>query len=151
MKHFANIAGGAIRNGNWDKRCRKCGYANETLLHVLCGCKQHSGAWRHCHNAIQNQLVKAIPLSLGKITVDSAIPGTDSRLRPNIIVTDTEKKKVLMVDVTVPFKNRSQAFHKARAQKALKYTSLADTLRAQGYDVQIHTLSGRPGCMGPPQ
>ncbi|XP_065453510.1 uncharacterized protein T26G10.4-like [Chrysemys picta bellii] len=71
---------GAIRHGNRDKHCRKCGYANKTLPHVLCGCKQHSRAWRHRHNAIPNWLVKAIPPSLGKITLDSAIPGTDSRL-----------------------------------------------------------------------
>ncbi|KAH1166505.1 hypothetical protein KIL84_015677 [Mauremys mutica] len=45
---------GAIRHGNRDKHCRKCGYVNETLPHILCGCKQHSGAWRHRHNAIQN-------------------------------------------------------------------------------------------------
>ncbi|XP_030422649.1 uncharacterized protein T26G10.4-like [Gopherus evgoodei] len=45
---------GAIRHGSWDKHYRKCGYVNKTLPHVLCGCKQHSGAWRHHHNAIQN-------------------------------------------------------------------------------------------------
>ncbi|XP_029770124.1 uncharacterized protein LOC112104265 [Terrapene carolina triunguis] len=92
------------------------------------------------HNAIQNQLVKAILPSLGNITINSAIPGTDSRLRPDIAVTDAEKKKVLMVDMTVPFENRSPAFHEARARKALKCTPLADTLRAQGYEVQIHAL-----------
>ncbi|KAH1169381.1 hypothetical protein KIL84_013971 [Mauremys mutica] len=82
------------------------------------------------HNAIQNWLVKAIPLSLGKITVNSTIPRTDSQLRPDIVVTDAEKKKVLMVDVTVPFENRSPAFHEAQALKALKYTPLAETLKA---------------------
>ncbi|XP_053886307.1 uncharacterized protein LOC128838280 [Malaclemys terrapin pileata] len=131
---------GAIRHGNRDKRCRKCGYTNKSLPHILCGCKQHSGAWQHRHNAIQNRLVKAIPPSLGKITVDSTIPRTDSRLRPDIVVTNAEKKKVLIVDVTVPFENRSPAFHEARARKVLKYTPLADPLRTQGYEVQIHAL-----------
>ncbi|KAH1178414.1 hypothetical protein KIL84_012116, partial [Mauremys mutica] len=42
----------AIRHGNRDKHCRKCSYANETLPHILCGCKQCSGAWRHRYNAI---------------------------------------------------------------------------------------------------
>ncbi|KAH1173552.1 hypothetical protein KIL84_017391 [Mauremys mutica] len=104
---------GAIHHENRDKRCRKCGYANDTLPHVLCGCKQHSQAWRHCHNAIQNRLAKAIPPSLGKITLDTAIPGTDSRLRPDIVMTDAEKKKDLLVDIMVPFKNWSPAFHEA--------------------------------------
>ncbi|KAH1166577.1 hypothetical protein KIL84_015749 [Mauremys mutica] len=131
---------GDICHGNRDKRCRKCSYVNETLPHVLCGCKQHSGAWRHRHNAIQNRLVKAIPPSLGKITVDSAIPGTDSRMRPDIVVTDAEKKKVLLVDVTVSFENQSPAFHEARARKESKYALLPEALKAQGYEVQVHAL-----------
>ncbi|EMP41853.1 hypothetical protein UY3_00888 [Chelonia mydas] len=76
------------------------------------------------------------------------MPGTASQLRPNIIVADAEKNKVLMVDVMVLFENRSQAFHEARARKALKYTPLAETLRAQGYEVQIHALV--VAALGPP-
>lgn len=104
---------GAVRHGKQDKHCRKCDYPNETLSHVLCGCQHHSAAWWHRHNATQNWLVKAIPPSLGKITVDSAIPEPDSQLRPDIVVTNVEKKKVLMVDVTVPFENGSPAFLEA--------------------------------------
>ncbi|KAH1169848.1 hypothetical protein KIL84_000833 [Mauremys mutica] len=61
----------------------------------------------------ENQLVKAILPSLGKNTINSAIPGMDSQLRPDIFMTNVEKKKVLMVDVMVPFENRSPAFHQA--------------------------------------
>ncbi|XP_074974093.1 ubiquitin-conjugating enzyme E2 E3 isoform X1 [Caretta caretta] len=79
---------GAIRHGNRDKRCRKCGYSNETLHHVLCSCKPHSRAWQLHHNAIQNCLVKAIAPCLGEVAVNTAIPGTDSQLRPDVVVTD---------------------------------------------------------------
>lgn len=67
------------QRSNRDKRGRKCGYPNETLPHVLCGCQHHSGAWWHCY-IIQNRLMKVIQPSLGKITINSAIPRTDSRL-----------------------------------------------------------------------
>ncbi|KAH1185619.1 hypothetical protein KIL84_018368 [Mauremys mutica] len=36
------LLNGAVRHGNWDKRCSKCDYAKETLPHVLCSCKPHS-------------------------------------------------------------------------------------------------------------
>ncbi|EMP28407.1 hypothetical protein UY3_14496 [Chelonia mydas] len=71
---------GAVRHGNREKRCRKCGYSNETLPHILCSCKPHSRAWQLHHNAIQDRLVKAIAPRLGEVAVNSAIPGTDSPL-----------------------------------------------------------------------
>ncbi|XP_067390548.1 uncharacterized protein T26G10.4-like [Emydura macquarii macquarii] len=52
---------GAVCHGKWDKHCRRCGYVNKTLPHVLCGCKPHSRAWQLRHNTIQDHLVKAIP------------------------------------------------------------------------------------------
>ncbi|CAM4612820.1 unnamed protein product [Caretta caretta] len=42
----------AVCHGNRDKHCRKCGYSNEILPHVLCSCKPHSRAWQLRHNAI---------------------------------------------------------------------------------------------------
>ncbi|XP_037094600.1 uncharacterized protein LOC119114684 [Pollicipes pollicipes] len=34
-----------------DERCRRCGYARETLHHVLCDCMPHSAAFQRRHNA----------------------------------------------------------------------------------------------------
>ncbi|XP_077691524.1 uncharacterized protein LOC144275853 isoform X1 [Eretmochelys imbricata] len=104
---------GAIRHGNRDKRCRKCGYSNETLPHVLCSCKPHSRAWQLRHNAIQNRLVKAIAPCLGAVAVNCAIPGTDSLLRPDVVITDEAQKKIILIDITVPFENRTLAFREA--------------------------------------
>ncbi|XP_075769460.1 uncharacterized protein LOC142823066 [Pelodiscus sinensis] len=50
--HRAHL-NGAVHFGNRDKRCRPCGFKNETLPHVLCGCEMHSEAWKLRHNAIQ--------------------------------------------------------------------------------------------------
>ncbi|XP_043352954.1 uncharacterized protein LOC122456604 [Dermochelys coriacea] len=71
---------GAVCDGNRDKRCRKYSYANKTLPHILHSCKSHSRAWHLRHNTIQDCLVRAIPPPVGKVAINSAIPGTDSQL-----------------------------------------------------------------------
>ncbi|KAH1187904.1 hypothetical protein KIL84_012423 [Mauremys mutica] len=70
----------------------------ETLPHVLCSCRAHGRAWQVRHNAVQDRLVKAIAPHLGEIAVNRAIPGTDSLLRPDIVVTDEDRKKIILVD-----------------------------------------------------
>ncbi|KAH1172523.1 hypothetical protein KIL84_016362 [Mauremys mutica] len=118
-----------------DKRCRKCGYANETLPHVLCSCKPHSRAWQLQHNAIQDCLARAIPPPIKKVAMNSTIPGTNSQLQPDIVITNEDRKKIILVDVTVSFENRTLAFHDAQAQKVEKYDPLAKTLRARSYQI----------------
>ncbi|CAM5100326.1 unnamed protein product [Natator depressus] len=100
----------------------------------------HSRAWQLCHNAIQNRLVKAIAPRLGEVAVNCVIPGTDSPLRPDVVVTNETQKKIILVDITVPFENRTPAFREAQARKLEKYAPLADTLRAKGYEVQLDAL-----------
>ncbi|XP_044867375.1 uncharacterized protein LOC123367299 [Mauremys mutica] len=120
---------GAVLHGNRDKLCRKCEYANETLPHILCSCKPHSSAWKPRNNAIQGHLVKAI---LRPVAMNSAIPGMGSQLRLDIIITNEEWKKIIMVDVIVPVENRTPAFRNAQSRK------LTDNLRARHYVVQTH-------------
>ncbi|KAH1178082.1 hypothetical protein KIL84_011784 [Mauremys mutica] len=112
----------------------------ETLPHVLCSCRPHGRAWQLRHNAVQDRLVKAIAPHLGEIAVNRTIPGTDSPLRPDIVITDEDRKKIILVDVTIPFENRTMAFRQARARKLEKYAPLADTLRAKGYEVYTDAL-----------
>jgi hypothetical protein len=47
---------GSQRFGNRNRKCRKCGYANETLPHVLCHCKPNFVSITKRHNAIHNGL-----------------------------------------------------------------------------------------------
>lgn len=108
--------------------------------HVLCSCKPHERACQLQYNAIKDCLARAIPPPLGKVAVNSAIPGTNSQLRLDIVITSEDQKKIIMVDFTVPLDNRTLAFHDARAQKVEKYAPLAKTLRVKGYQVQTHAL-----------
>ncbi|XP_053861565.1 zinc finger protein 3-like [Malaclemys terrapin pileata] len=130
----------AVRHGNQDKRCRKCGYIAETLPHVLCSCKPHARAWQLRHNAVQDRLVKAIDPRLGEVSVNRTVPGTDRPLCPDIVITDEVGKKVILVDITIPFENRTPAFREARACKLEKYAPLADTLRSKGYELQLEGM-----------
>ncbi|GFT23331.1 retrovirus-related Pol polyprotein from type-1 retrotransposable element R2 [Nephila pilipes] len=72
--------------GNRDPRCRKCGYARETIPHVLNHCKPHSVAWRKRHDAIQNRVVRAIPLTVGSVTVNKKFPGISTTVIPDLVL-----------------------------------------------------------------
>jgi hypothetical protein len=50
---------GSQRFGSRNRKCRRCGYANETLPHVLCHWKPNFLSITKRHNAIQNRLVRA--------------------------------------------------------------------------------------------
>ncbi|GIZ00474.1 retrovirus-related Pol polyprotein from type-1 retrotransposable element R2 [Caerostris extrusa] len=43
-----------------DQRCRRCGYRQETLSHVLNHCSRYSHAWQLRHNSIVDRLVAAL-------------------------------------------------------------------------------------------
>ncbi|CAM5097670.1 unnamed protein product [Natator depressus] len=131
---------GAACHRNRDKHCRKCGYSNETLPHILCSCKPHSRAWQLHHNAIQNRLMKAIALHLGEVAVNCAIPRTENQLQPDVVITNEAQKKIILINITVSFENRTPAFHEAQARKLEKYAPLAYTLRTKGYKVQMDAL-----------
>ncbi|XP_063244521.1 uncharacterized protein LOC134544111, partial [Bacillus rossius redtenbacheri] len=127
---------GALRGPARNKMCRRCLHPNETLPHVLNHCGRHSAAWQHRHNSVLHRLAAAIPRDPGvEVRVNRAVPHTGSLLRPDLVVVDEPRKKISIVDVAVPFENRSQALDLVRTTKTTKYQGLADTLTAQGYTV----------------
>ncbi|XP_019337816.1 uncharacterized protein LOC109281909 [Alligator mississippiensis] len=131
---------GAVCFSHWDTKCRRCCYVVENLPHVLRSCKPHARAWQLHHNTVQDHLVRVIPAAAGEISVNCTIPGCESQMRPNIVIMNEEAKKVVIMDVTIPFENRHQAFTNAQARKQEKYTLLADTLRGHGYNVMVDML-----------
>lgn len=58
----------------------------------------------------------------------------------DIIATNEDYKQIMMVDVTILFKNRQQAFIKAHKRKQDKYQPQADTLRSWGYNLTVKAL-----------
>ncbi|UYV63981.1 hypothetical protein LAZ67_2006243 [Cordylochernes scorpioides] len=125
---------GAKRFGPEDKRCRVCGQVDETLPHVLQHCRKHSAAVNKRHHNIVERLKKATRLQ-GRTRVNQRVPEVSSNLRPDIVVTEEERKKITIIDVAIPFENRLVAFKDARERKISKYTPLANELREKGWEV----------------
>ena len=98
---------GSQRFGNKNRKCRRCGYANETLPHVLCYCKPNFVAIKKRHNAIQDRLVRAFNASASTtVRINQSVPGLDGSLRPDCFAVNDTCKTVAIIDVTMPFENR---------------------------------------------
>ncbi|XP_048519012.1 uncharacterized protein LOC125503125 [Dendroctonus ponderosae] len=124
---------GARRHGNGDKRCRRCGHANETLPHVLNHCKPHFAAMTRRHDAVLNRITKAFkPPGDTVVKVNRTVPGFDDGLRPDLLITNINEKTMTLVDVAIAFENRYTAFEATRAEKLRKYKHIADDFIARG-------------------
>ncbi|CAB0040810.1 unnamed protein product [Trichogramma brassicae] len=122
-----------------DKRCRKCGAHLETLPHVIQHCRSNYVAITKRHDGVLDRLVKALKIP-GTVSVNRTVDGVDlewARLRPDLVVRDEARKKIVIVDVAVPFENRSVALEGVKSQKLAKYRGLAACLEGRGYDVKL--------------
>ncbi|GFQ89706.1 uncharacterized protein TNCT_357881, partial [Trichonephila clavata] len=119
------------RFGQGNPRCRKCGYARETIPHVLNHCKIHSSAWKGRHDAIQNRIKKAIPSHLGSVTINKKFPGVTPTLIPDLVLRKKSGETVI-VDFTVAFEDRYNSLVTARTNKVTKYQPILESLRATG-------------------
>ena len=130
----------AYRHTQGDRRCRRCGYAQETLPHVLNHCLgHHREAYQLRHDALLTRLQRATPVFAGDIVrINQRVPGCDSPLRPDLVVTRGDQ--VIMADVTVAFENRPEALRAAAEEKVSKYSGLVDELRQQGKQASVHAL-----------
>ncbi|XP_075726414.1 uncharacterized protein LOC142768330 [Rhipicephalus microplus] len=125
-----------------DKRCRRCGYGEETLQHILCHCMRQSRAMTECHNAIVARLKKAAPERFTDIGENQQV-GVPS-LRPDLVLARAEE--ALILDVCCPFDNRMQAFQEARRVKEQKYAPLQRHLLQRFQRVFIDSII--VGCLG---
>ncbi|KAF8797255.1 Retrovirus-related Pol polyprotein type-1 like protein [Argiope bruennichi] len=117
-----------------DQECRCCDNPQETLSHALNRCwGSKSRAYQLRHNCLVERVKKAAERDFTIISENEQVAGT--RLRPDIILEDN--RKILVVDITVPFENKREAFDKARQMKIEKYASLVDILKKPGKTVEI--------------
>jgi hypothetical protein len=131
-----------------DRSCRICREATETLIHVLNQCLAHRQLRIARHNRIQDLLIEYLPESW-EITVDKSVPGTNRSLRPDIIARGGPAGRTFILDITVPFENRHQAFRAARAVKIEKYSELANQIRVQeGYKTEVRLGAIIVGALG---
>ncbi|XP_044758242.1 uncharacterized protein LOC123316299 [Coccinella septempunctata] len=86
------------------------------------------------------RLVKAIPARMGVIHVNKRVPGSDSALRPDIVVVDETRSRLTVVDVAIPFEGGPLALERARDAKLAKYAALAEEMRAKGWETTVDAL-----------
>ncbi|GFY78626.1 retrovirus-related Pol polyprotein from type-1 retrotransposable element R2 [Trichonephila inaurata madagascariensis] len=119
---------------SWDsedqKKCRKCDHRDETPPHVLNHCPSYSAAWQMRHNDIVRRLKKAVAFR-GTILSENQVVGTYG-LHPDLVA--TVGNTLYIIDVTVPFENRREAFQQASERKVTKYRTLIPFFNSIGYE-----------------
>ncbi|XP_023235892.1 uncharacterized protein LOC111635231 [Centruroides sculpturatus] len=130
---------GHKRFGNESKTCRRCGFARETLSHVLCHCPPNFRLITQRHNAVLNRIVAAFQPRGATVLVNQRVPGFEENCRPDLTVIHKESKTDSVIDVTTPFENGQQAFDAAREEKERKYSNLVH-LRNRGYNTHFATF-----------
>ena len=102
-----------------DTRCPKCSNSQDTLAHRLNSCTPAVGLMRERHNAILERTRKAINIPEGgTLLIDQKVPQSNNQLRPDIQLING--RKLILVDVTVPFETGSEAFTKAREETEIR-------------------------------
>ncbi|XP_075723837.1 uncharacterized protein LOC142765918 [Rhipicephalus microplus] len=119
-----------------DKRCRVCGYAVETLPHVLGHCMRYSVAYTSRHNKIVERVKQAASKKF-TVTHENRAVGT-TNLRPDLVLARGEE--AMIVDVTCPFDNRLKALEAARLEKERKYEPVRDFLLRRYQRVTIEAV-----------
>ncbi|XP_060879678.1 uncharacterized protein LOC132951758 [Metopolophium dirhodum] len=110
-----------------DCRCRRCGYTNESLAHVVDHCMRYTGLYMARHNSVVARIKKAASARFEVLSENQALG--DQGLRPDLVL--KKGPNIYIVDVTVPFDNRLAAFEVAVAEKRAKYEELRAWLAAR--------------------
>ncbi|XP_023229281.1 uncharacterized protein LOC111629614 [Centruroides sculpturatus] len=137
--HRARLSVVALRGykrfGNESKTCQRCGFARETLFHILCHCPPNFRLITQRHNAILNRLVAAFQPRGATVFVNQRVPGYAENCRPDLTIIHEESRTATVINVTTPFENGRPAFDAARDKKERKYNGLVQHLRASTFIV----------------
>ena len=130
-------------------KCRHCDCV-ETLNHVLNCCSvflsQGRYTWRH-NNVLKcfvemitesispdTKILHDIPYLTGYSPVSTIpLPCTQTNLKPDLCIYDENSKKIMIMELTVPFE---LGIEKAHQYKVNKYSSLVTDIRNNNYEVE---------------
>ncbi|KAG8174129.1 hypothetical protein JTE90_028359 [Oedothorax gibbosus] len=129
-------------NGNtpWDNsssQCRRCSAPVESTLHVLSLCKPNMGRRTTRHNAIVDRIQNAKRRDWQVYSKNQVLG--NNRLRPDLVLTKGDPE-ALILDITVPYENRYQAFENARNEKSRKYAAIAALLAKDFKKVSVEAI-----------
>ena len=128
------------RLGGGDRRCRRCGYAAESLAHVLQHCLPLSASRNARHHGVVSRLAEALEKTeKWEVTCDRVVPGTATNLRPDLVCRHRESGRMVILDVKVPFET-VRAFEEAASRNSEKYRDLGRELGAEVITFSVGAL-----------
>ena len=134
------------RGRNTTKTCRRCGLADETLVHVLQTCPKTQGMRCRRHNNVCRQVSEKLRSKGFQVFSEQGLPSPGLQTdisRPDLIAIRDEK--ALVLDVTCVYESNSSTLQKAYNMKVSRYKPLAETIK-QKYHVHDVTFHGL--CVG---
>ncbi|KAE8740557.1 hypothetical protein FOCC_FOCC013921 [Frankliniella occidentalis] len=94
----------------------------------------HPRTWRNRHSSVIKNLVASMnDDTKTHLRLEKTVPGSKTRLLPDLVLLDEQKKQAVIIDVACPFENRMQALTNKRKEKCTKYEPVCEELRAAGY------------------
>jgi hypothetical protein len=109
------LNGRSSNETNGDRSCRRCGYENETLPRVINHCMRYADLITRRHNAVADRVRKAASSKHIIVAENEAVCGS---MRPDLVI--TRNITAIIIDVTVPFENRTVALEQPRQRKLRK-------------------------------
>ncbi|CAK8680574.1 unnamed protein product [Clavelina lepadiformis] len=125
--------------GNHPRTCRRCGYDDETLPHVLNHCPAVWAEIKARHDSVMEEVLKHVPawwhsgLSIDRTVREHSQAGGGA-LRPDVVLR-IPGGPIVVSDFAVPFESGQNPLGEASARKVSKYDELC---------VNLHALTGRP-------
>ncbi|CAK8685086.1 unnamed protein product [Clavelina lepadiformis] len=125
--------------GSHPSTCRRCGFAEETLPHVLNHCPAVWAEIKERHDSVMEEVLNHVSaqwrsgLSVDR-TVREHTEAGGRQLRPDVVLRVPDGP-IVVSDVAVPFESGRNPLGEASARKVSKYDELC---------VDLHALTGRP-------
>lgn len=134
------------RGRNSVKTCRRCGLADETLIHVLQTCPITHGMRCQRHNNVCRKVADKLRSKGFQVFSEQGIPspGLQTNIsRPDLIAIRAEQGLVL--DITCVFESSRNSLTDAYRRKVTRYESLAETIKEK---YKIETVQFHGLCIG---
>lgn len=131
------------RGRNSNKLCRRCGLADETLIHILQTCPLTQGMRCRRHNNVCHKVSEKLRSKGFQVYSEQGLPspGLQTNIsRPDIIAVQGDK--ALVLDVTCVFESNSNSFQDAYRRKVNRYSPLVETIKQRFHvgKVEFHGL-----------
>jgi hypothetical protein len=128
------------------KKCRRCGLADETLIHILQTCPVTQGMRCRRHNNICRKVADKLRTKGFHVNTEQGIPSPELQTRisrPDLIA--IKDNTALVLDVTCVFESNSNSLEDAYRRKVDRYKPLEETIKRK-YNVINVTFHGL--CIG---